>query len=160
MLSVRSHDYEAVHVLENQDRVMSSGYFAIHCPFCSNQEGKPVFSAISYWAKHPHDNVPLFDVCPRCGYCVTTNEEGKTIYGHDAAVIILQTHNRYAETNAASINELLDAVVAPSVYEKLEHGFVSDQYIQINTVDDVNANAGFPVSDDPTSCTDLNEKLI
>ena len=139
---------------------MSSGYFATHCPVCSQREGKPVFSAISYWAKHPHHNVPLFDVCPHCGYCVTTNEKGETVYGQVAAEIILETHNRYADTNAVTINELIDAVVAPSVLRKLEQGFTSDQYIQINTVDDVIANAGFPVADNPASCTDLDEQLI
>jgi hypothetical protein len=119
-----------------------------------------VFSAISYWAKHPYQHVPLFDVCPRCGYCVTTNEEGEAVYGEDAAEIIFETHNRYAETNAVSINELIDAVVAPSVLNKLEQGYTPDQYIQINTVDDVIANTGFPVNDNPESCTDLDKKLI
>lgn len=139
---------------------MSSGYFASHCPFCSQREGKPVFSAISYWAKHPYQNVPLFDVCPRCGYCVTTNEEGEAVYGQAAAEIILETHNRYADTNAVSINELIAAVVAPSVINKLEQGYTQDQFIPINTVDDVIANMGFPVNDNPASCINLDEKII
>ena len=139
---------------------MSSGYFAIHCPFCSQREGKPIFSAISYWAKHPHENVPLFNVCPRCGYCATTNLEGEVVYGREAARIILKTHNDYAGTNAASINALIDAVVAPSVRNELKEGYTLDQYIPINTVNDVIANAGFPFSADPRSCADLDEELI
>ena len=139
---------------------MSSGYFAIHCPFCSRREGKPVFSAISYWAKHPFYNVPLFNVCPSCGYCVTTNEEGETVYGREAAEIIFETHTGYAMTNATSVNELINAVVAPSVRKELEQGYTLNLHVPINTVDDVIANAGFPFNDDPTSCADLDEKWI
>jgi hypothetical protein len=82
------------------------------------------------------------------------------VYGREAAEIILETHNAYAGINAASIHELIDAVVAPSVLNKLEQGFTSDQYIQINTVNDVIKNAGFPFNDNPASCTDLDEDLI
>ena len=139
---------------------MSSGYFAAHCPFCSKREGQPVFSAISYWAKHPYHNVPLFDVCALCGYTVTTNLDGKTVYGQKAARIILETHNEYAEIDTGSINELLNAVVAPSVWEKLEHGYGHQKYIPINTVEDVIKNVGFPLNEDPTSCTDLDERLM
>ena len=139
---------------------MSSGYFAIHCPFCSQREGKPIFTAISYWAKHPHENVPLFNVCPGCGYCVTTNAKGEVVYGREAAKVILETHNNYAGTNAASINELIDTVVAPSVRNELEQGYTLNQYIPINTVGDVMANAGFPFNGDSQSCADLEEELI
>ena len=139
---------------------MSSGYFANHCPYCSQIEGKPVFTAISYWAKHPHYNVPLFDVCPSCGYTVTTNFNGETVYGKRAAKVILETHTAYAEVQADTINELLNAVVAPSVLEKLEQGYSQQKYIPINTIEDVISNSGFQFNADPTSCTDLDEKLI
>ena len=139
---------------------MSSGYFATHCPYCSQVEGKPVFAAISYWAKHPHLNVPLFDVCTRCGYTVTTNMEDEAVYGRKAAKIILETHNDYAELQAETVNELLDLVVAPSVREKQEQGYGMQEHIPINTVEDVIKNSGFPFDADPGSCADLDEKLI
>ena len=139
---------------------MSSGYFAIHCPYCSQLAGKPVFTAISYWAKHPHHNVPLFDVCTRCGYAVTSNLDGETVYGRKAAKIILETHNDYAEVQTYTVNELLDAVVAPSVREAQEEGYGMQEHIPINTVEDVIKNSGFSFNADPSSCTDLDEKLI
>jgi len=139
---------------------MSSGYFASHCPYCSQVEGKPVFTAISYWAKHPYDNVPLFDVCTRCGYTVTTNMGGETVYGRDAARIILETHNAYADLQAETVNKLLDLVVASSVRERLVQGYGMQEHIPINAVEDVIKNSGFPFNGDPSSCADLNEKLM
>ena len=139
---------------------MSSGYFPIHCAYCSQIEGKPVFAAISYWAKHPFYNVPLFDVCTKCGYAVTTNLDGETVYGRKAAKIILETHSVYAEAEMHTINELIDAVVAPSVREKLEQGYGMQGQIPINTVEDVIHNSGFPLDSNPSSCTDFDEKLI
>ena len=139
---------------------MSSGYFATHCPYCSQVEGNPVFTAISYWAKDPHHNVPLFDVCIRCGYTVTTNMEDEAVYGRKAAKIILETHNDYAEVQAETVNELLDLVVAPSVRKKQEQGYGMQEHIPINTVEDVIKNSGFPFNADPGSCADLDEKLI
>ena len=138
---------------------MSSGYFPSHCPHCSQIEGKPVFTVISYWAKHPFDNVPLFDVCTQCGYAVTTNIKKETVYGQTAAKIILETHNDYTEVNANTINELLGAVVARSVFEKLELGYKHQENLPINTVEDVILNAGFPFNADPSSCADLDEIL-
>ena len=139
---------------------MSSGYFAIFCPSCSKKEGKPVFAAISYWAKHPYNNVPLFDVCTRCGYTVTSNLHGETVYGRNAAKIILETHNDYAEVHATTVNELLDTVVAQSVRDNLERGYSMQKYLPIKTVEDVINNSGFPFNADPNSCSDFDEKLI
>ena len=139
---------------------MSSGYFAIHCPCCSYGDGKPVFTAISYWVKHPYHNVPLFDACPRCGYTVTTNLDGETVYGREAVKVILKTHGDYAEVQAHTLNELLNAVVAQSVREKLEQGYGMQDQFPINTVEDVINNSGFPFNADPSSCVDLDETLI
>ncbi|MDB4517055.1 hypothetical protein N9089_05590, partial [Crocinitomicaceae bacterium] len=70
------------------------------------------------------------------------------------------THTVYAEVQANTIDELLNAVVAPSVLEKLEQGYSQQKYIPINTVEDVINNSGFQFNADSTSCADLDVILI